>query len=548
MIDSISFKNFRRFEDLPKLKLGDITILVGANNTGKSTIAKALDFITLGVKNLHYPARGFFSVPKIELPIIPIGKLGNYGRIHHNNNESPIQVSFTLGTENNVNKSRFSIRIKFSDANEGDTELNITEINIIDKELFIEYHIDSNNLIINFVDYKDKSIITSDSLNDIEVIGKFHSQKGLYGQSLDSYIRFLKESIKELGLEEYENGIFNIYSHILTVNQSHRASQLGDEKNQNNSHKSIEFGVNMESDLYPYYSKSTLISLLEISFLYNDFFKDENKDLWQKAYELKKEIEDRLKESISDLEKIISNLKHLQLPIHSLDKVPVYTPSHPLYSLIKQFMSRENKNAIGKLEDGQAIGGRRVLQSYGSLLKEYIDFFGIAKDYKINLIAGEVYTFEILDKNDKWVHISDIGTGALRLIEIILFILNSDNSASLFIEEPEQNLHPLLQSRLADFFVKVNHGLGHKIIVETHSEYLVRRSQVLWAEMNLKDEGKVENPFKVYYFPQEGLPYEMNYLPSGRFENSFGKGFFDEASASALALSRLERRNKNDWN
>jgi len=39
---SISFKNFRRFAYFPELKFGDITILVGGNNAGKSTLQKAL--------------------------------------------------------------------------------------------------------------------------------------------------------------------------------------------------------------------------------------------------------------------------------------------------------------------------------------------------------------------------------------------------------------------------------------------------------------------------------------------------------------------------
>jgi len=42
MINSISFKNFRRFIDFPKRDLGDITILVGGNNAGKSTLVKAI--------------------------------------------------------------------------------------------------------------------------------------------------------------------------------------------------------------------------------------------------------------------------------------------------------------------------------------------------------------------------------------------------------------------------------------------------------------------------------------------------------------------------
>ena len=38
----IGFKNFRRFKEFPQLDFGNITYMVGRNNSGKSTMVKAL--------------------------------------------------------------------------------------------------------------------------------------------------------------------------------------------------------------------------------------------------------------------------------------------------------------------------------------------------------------------------------------------------------------------------------------------------------------------------------------------------------------------------
>lgn len=38
---SIGFRNFRKFPEFPAINLGDITFLVGKNNSGKSTIVKS---------------------------------------------------------------------------------------------------------------------------------------------------------------------------------------------------------------------------------------------------------------------------------------------------------------------------------------------------------------------------------------------------------------------------------------------------------------------------------------------------------------------------
>ena len=39
---SFGFKNFRKFENFPMIDLGDINILVGTNNSGKSTFIKGM--------------------------------------------------------------------------------------------------------------------------------------------------------------------------------------------------------------------------------------------------------------------------------------------------------------------------------------------------------------------------------------------------------------------------------------------------------------------------------------------------------------------------
>lgn len=90
----------------------------------------------------------------------------------------------------------------------------------------------------------------------------------------------------------------------------------------------------------------------------------------------------------------------------------------------------------------------------------------------------------------------------------------------------------------------MNKDYGFKFIVETHSEYLVRRSQVIVAAENKKSKDKLKkwlNPFKVYYFPADGNPYDMEYATDGYFEKPFGKGFFNVSSELSLDLDRVEQ-------
>ena len=56
-MNQIGFKNFRKFQELPPQNLGRVTIFVGENNAGKSTVVKAmlsaLDFLKTRITSLE---------------------------------------------------------------------------------------------------------------------------------------------------------------------------------------------------------------------------------------------------------------------------------------------------------------------------------------------------------------------------------------------------------------------------------------------------------------------------------------------------------------
>ena len=189
-------------------------------------------------------------------------------------------------------------------------------------------------------------------------------------------------------------------------------------------------------------------------------------------------------------------------------------------------------------------------------LRKWMEEFGIGFGCQIESFGGEGYTIKI-ETHGGLVNLADLGMGSNQLMVLLLSLAtimfeegfhDNDGGKSytpkfIIIEEPEQNLHPRLQSKLADLFAAVAKDESYKFLVETHSEYLIRRTQVLVAEMNLTEEElEKQNPFKVYYFPHDAAPYDMHYLPSGHFEDTFGNGFFDEAGKWTRELIRSKKR------
>ncbi|WP_313112900.1 DUF3696 domain-containing protein [Aequorivita sediminis] len=119
--------------------------------------------------------------------------------------------------------------------------------------------------------------------------------------------------------------------------------------------------------------------------------------------------------------------------------------------------------------------------------------------------------------------------------------------AILIIEEPEANLHPNLQSKLADILVMAHQELGIHFILETHSEYLIRKLQYLVAKNEIS-----QDDVTIYYFnsdefvtANEKKVKEIKIDEFGGLTDTFGPGFFDEATQLQFELYKLNQAQNN---
>lgn len=215
----------------------------------------------------------------------------------------------------------------------------------------------------------------------------------------------------------------------------------------------------------------------------------------------------------------------------------------------------------------QTVGYSKAEKNYtkGTFMRKWLNEFGVCKDFKIDNVEGALRISLISEGTTEGRLLADFGYGVTQLIALLLNIEIAidkvelrphwfagmhymeqpyvfSNRYLLILEEPEVHLHPCLQSKLADMFLDASNQ-GVRFVVETHSEYMIRRSQVLVAEKRFSgDDLKDKNPFKTYFFPAEKEPYDMGYRSNGHFEEAFGEGFFDEASKASRVLIRLKSR------
>lgn len=222
-----------------------------------------------------------------------------------------------------------------------------------------------------------------------------------------------------------------------------------------------------------------------------------------------------------------------------------------------------------------------------SFINKWINALDIAHHVKIETHAeGYGVTISLFESETekKGMPLADKGIGILQLFIILLNIeiailesitnvLRNPNKTdglnekaikylssyselhpiTVALEEPESHLHPKYQSLLADMIVEAYTQYNVHFIIETHSEYLIRKLQLLVARSTKKEEGDNDNTsvqnfnsdkVSIFYIysPNEARDADVSQVKAisicsdGYLNDTFGPGFFDEATSLSRQL------------
>ena len=221
----------------------------------------------------------------------------------------------------------------------------------------------------------------------------------------------------------------------------------------------------------------------------------------------------------------------------------IYNQTNTFSNFIKNWKITDEKTRI-----------KRLL-----FLKRYLIEFEIAEDIKI--ILQDNIGFIHLLKNKQTFAVIDEGSGVSNILSVALclseaivldtdeksILVNQTNTKFIILEEPESNLHPSLQSKLAEIISEIYRLTNANLIIETHSEYLIRKLQYLVATKKV-DQSKISiNYFnmalkKKQQFIQTKL---INIDSNGTLTDEFGPGFYDEANNLSIDLFLLTNSQNN---
>ena len=570
MNNKIGFSNFRQFANFPEIDLGDITILVGGNNSGKSTLVKAFLLCVDNLRMMRMSDRrrkdmnNIFGFKKpmfrFDANIYHDVKVKTFTRAIHNKpvtacDGSDTSLPSTITFKFALGKFDFQFVVA-GDRDEKLTYGDVLSISIVDKEQNIRFCNDYEHYTMSYAvlassqndnsskvaqdmskkeemrkEYLeiDNSLEEASNEGDLERIASLSEEK----EKIEvAYKAAYGIDVTLVGLEEEDLGI-NTPSDLEKDSISYDNLPLGFDLNEVNE----PVVKNVISNIINFASQAK-----DKAPEYKEGEDSDSYDEKMKEYEAKEDARKGMYLDISKMMKSREDLAYL-LDTLNVQYIPAHAVSQDAYYKVggNDFMAQVVYDFyFEKITHGDI--------EY-TFVTDWMKTFGIGNDFCIEpLMPGDVYTVTIKDEDGTKLPLADKGMGAIQMMILLLrlatimHIAKSINSATtVVIEEPEQNLHPKMQSLLADLLQSIATSNEYKVnfIIETHSEYLIRKSQVLVAQEKHANQEDLtaNNPFKIYYLPSDGSDrYEMEYRTDGCFANDFGEGFFDEAENLAFQV------------
>ncbi len=505
-MNKIGFKNFRRFIDFEPIEFKGITYLVGRNNSGKSTLVKALLLIIDYLKADALKTFSFNQNNVEDVNIVTFERALNK-RAKLNNEES---IEFLL----EMDELRFTLIISGKNDN---TEVDVINFSIDDINGGFSFSIkpqensatiSTNSIGVEVIPESEENLLVEleDKKVDIETSIKKIKQKSSQEYiQLNSELKQLKKKIADLRktIKSLLNGAqFNLHSHFTST-------ALKDVLQEAIKEHSSEYEIQ-----------------------YHDIQKGKKP---KKIFESLKAFKD----SKFKIEKSIASIVDFQTQVENIYLGATLNKQSALFAI------RDNRNPLSQvIHEYKQLGidkdqGSAAYVFVRNWMKE--SEFEIGDSLEITMHAGEAYEV-IVKSHGLKIPLADKGMGSiqatlliLRLAVIIHKKQKDGKNYTVIIEEPELNLHPALQSKLADLFHEVYDKYRIRLIVETHSEYLIRKTQILVKNKEYEINPN-ENPFAVLYFDKALKQWNMNYREDGRFKESFGEGFFDESANLTFEL------------
>jgi predicted ATPase len=192
---------------------------------------------------------------------------------------------------------------------------------------------------------------------------------------------------------------------------------------------------------------------------------------------------------------------------------------------------------------------RSPYKSFEEMIAYWLKELRLIYEFKIAEIGSGANLYRAVVKRDSRspeALLTDVGFGVSQVLPALVLLYYVPEGSTVLMEQPEIHLHPSVQSGLADVILTVAKTRNLQVIVESHSEHLLRRFQRRVAEESYAAEDltlyfcdSVGGESKLVHLEMDLLGEIMNWPP-----DFFGDEMHEIAQTRKAILKRKMRMAK----
>lgn len=205
---------------------------------------------------------------------------------------------------------------------------------------------------------------------------------------------------------------------------------------------------------------------------------------------------------------------------------------------IEAILSATNKG------ERRNLGGKTHYKAFEEMIGYWLKYLGLIHEFKVEEIGTDSNLYRTRVKRDEkspYALLTDVGFGVSQVLPALVLLYYVPEGSIVLMEQPEIHLHPAVQSGLADVIINVTAARNLQVVVESHSEHMLRRFQRRVAE------GLITNDkIKLYFCDSvagESKLHDLELDNFGEIQNWPPNFFGDEmGEITAMRKAILQRK------
>ena len=192
----------------------------------------------------------------------------------------------------------------------------------------------------------------------------------------------------------------------------------------------------------------------------------------------------------------------------------------------------------------RSLGVRKRRKPFQAMIAHWLSKLGLIYDFRLEEIAKGTNLYRAMvetSSSSVTTSLTDVGFGVSQVLPVLVLLYYVPEGSTVLMEQPEIHLHPAVQSGLADVMLNVADARNVQIVVESHSEHLMRRLQRRVAEQKISSQD-----VKLYFVSSNRGRAEVSDLRLnewGEIEN-WPKDFFGDEMGEIAAITEASLKRK----